>query len=89
MSKVIQVDIRDLLHQRSKKVNDPAGRELKVLEDGQATKLADECHCEVHDVYIEALTLGIYPYRYIRNREAISLREQLKLAKSRARSGNN
>jgi len=45
--------------------------------------VAEECHSTLHNIYIEALTLGICPYRYLRNREAISLQEQLRLAKSR------
>ncbi len=78
-----QINIRELLHGKSKKITDPAGRQVEVLEDTQARKVAEECHSTLHNIYIEALTLGICPYRYLRNREAISLEEQLGLAKSR------
>jgi molybdopterin/thiamine biosynthesis adenylyltransferase len=54
-----------------------------ILEDAQVTELADECDCGVNAIYTEALGMGIYPYRYLRNREIISLKEQLKLARSR------
>ncbi|MCJ7683054.1 MAG: HesA/MoeB/ThiF family protein [Desulfobacteraceae bacterium] len=75
--------MQHLLQSRSKKINDPAGREVEILEDSQALKIAAESGCSVHDVYVEALGLGIYPYRYLRNRETISPKEQLKLSKAR------
>jgi len=75
--------INKTLQMRSRKVTDPAGREVQILEDNHAVKIANEYGCKVHEVYTEALTIGIYPYRYLRNRETISAQEQLKLAKSR------
>ncbi|MBU0990281.1 MAG: HesA/MoeB/ThiF family protein [Proteobacteria bacterium] len=74
--------MQHLLQSSSKKINDPAGREVKILEDSQALRIARESGVTVHAVYQEALNLGIYPYRYIRNRETISREEQLKLSKS-------
>ena len=71
------------LYEKAKKIADPAGREVEILEDVQALTVAEECHTTLHDVYIEALTLGICPYRYLRNRNVISLQEQLQLATSR------
>ncbi len=75
--------INKTLQMRSRKVTDPAGREVQILEDSHAVKIANEHGCKVHEIYTEALTMGIYPYRYLRNRETISAQEQLKLAKSR------
>ena len=75
--------MQQLLKSRSKKITDPAGREVEILEDSQALKIAAESGCSVHDVYVEALGLGICPYRYLRNRETISPEEQLKLANAR------
>ena len=83
MSSEVQTNIHKLLHAKSQKITDPAGREVEILEDIQAESIADACQCMVHDIYSEALTLGIYPYRYLRNREVISLKEQLSLAESR------
>lgn len=71
------------LQVRSRKITDQAGRMVQILEDKHALKIADECSRSVHDVYTEALRLGIYPYRYLRNQEIISAEEQFKLAKSR------
>lgn len=77
-----QISMRDLLCEKSRKTKDPAGREIVVLDDRQALKIAEKFGCRVHEVYIEALSLGISPHRYIRNREIISNGEQLKLARS-------
>jgi len=82
MNSEIQINIRERLHSKSKKITDPAGREIEILEDAQALDVAEECHTTLYDVYIEALALGICPYRYLRNREAVSLQEQLRLATS-------
>ena len=80
---ISQIDLNQLLDDKSRMIKDPAGREVEILEDAQASKVAEECHSTLHNIYIEALTLGIYPYRYLRNREIISIQEQIKLAKSR------
>ncbi len=37
----------------------------------------------LHEIYREALRLGVYPYRYIRNMDILSAAEQLRLAESR------
>ena len=79
----IQTRMHEELQVRSGKITDPAGRIMQILEDNHALKIADECSCSVHDIYIEAMRMGIYPYRYLRNQEIISAEEQLKLAKSR------
>ena len=67
----------------SAKITDPAGREVRVLDDDAAVRVAGEWACGVHDVYGEALTLGICPLRYIRNREALGLEDQRALARAR------
>ncbi|TET93501.1 MAG: HesA/MoeB/ThiF family protein, partial [Desulfobacteraceae bacterium] len=83
MSNKEQTEIHRLIQVRSRKVTDPAGRVAQILKDNHALKIASTCHCTVHEVYTEALRLGINPYRYFRNREIISIQEQLKLAESR------
>jgi molybdopterin/thiamine biosynthesis adenylyltransferase len=83
MSKSTRTRIQDLIQMRARNATDPAGRVVQVLEDTHALKIANKCRCPVHDVYIEALGLGIYPYRYLRNSKSISHKEQLKLAESR------
>ncbi|MBW2116224.1 MAG: hypothetical protein JRH04_15710, partial [Deltaproteobacteria bacterium] len=55
MSEEVGASIHQLLHESSKKTKDAAAREVQVLKDGQAVKIANECGCTVHDVYREAL----------------------------------
>ncbi len=83
MSKKKQTEIHELIRGKSRRITDPAGREALVLDDDQALKLAGECRRSIHEIYTEALRLEINPYRYIRNREIISVQEQLRLAESR------
>jgi molybdopterin/thiamine biosynthesis adenylyltransferase len=68
---------------RSKPVHDTAGREVRVLEDASAIEAAGVFGCSVRAVYEATLNAGICPFRYIRNREAVSIEEQLQLVKSR------
>ena len=63
-------------------IDDPAGRRVKILKDEQALQIAHNKGVSVGEVYVHALTLGICPYRYLRNRESISLKEQLQLAQT-------
>ncbi|UCF72650.1 MAG: HesA/MoeB/ThiF family protein [Deltaproteobacteria bacterium] len=83
MSQMTQTELHQLIQTRSKIITDQAGREVLVLDDDQAFKIGGESRRTVHEVYTEALRLGINPYRYIRNRELISVQEQLRLAESR------
>jgi len=82
MTRKRETDTRELIKKRARKITDPAARKVQILEDDQAAKTAAESGRSVHEVYREALKLGITPYRYVRNREAISIEEQLKLAES-------
>lgn len=75
----LQGSIRD----RAAGITDPAGRRLQILKDHDAVAIADEYHISVHEIYMEMLKIGVYPYRYIRNLDAISREEQLKLAESK------
>ena len=68
--------------ERSKTIRDTAGRQVRVLEDVSAFELAKGFGCSLRSVYETALNAGICPYRYVRNRESISMEEQLQLSKS-------
>jgi len=83
MSLKPQKDLHQLIQTRSRMITDPAAREALVLDNDQALKIAGKCHLTVHEIYTEALRLGINPCCYIRNREVISVQEQLRLAESR------
>lgn len=75
--------LQRLLEERSTRHIDPAERQVRILGDAASLAVAKECGCGVYDVYLVALELGIYPYRYIRNRDIIPPGGQIKLAKSR------
>ncbi|MBT8374671.1 MAG: HesA/MoeB/ThiF family protein [Deltaproteobacteria bacterium] len=83
MSSEKKTRLPNLIQERSIKITDPAGRQVQILEDNHALKLADKCRCSIHTIYLEAMNAGIYPYRYLRNRDAITLNEQIILAKSK------
>ena len=76
-------DIQERIRERAKQITDPAGREAEILEDRAAREIAWQSGVALHEIYREALKLGIYPHRYIRNRDILSAAEQLKLAESR------
>ena len=76
-------NVRELIQSKSREVRDPAERKMTVLEEEQAQSIAAECGLKIKGVYIEAMEMGVYPYRYLRNVETISLEEQLKLSRSR------
>ena len=56
---------------------------IKVLYEEEAIKLALKYQSTLKSVYVEAMKLGVCPYRYIRNRESISIQDQIRLAESR------
>jgi len=68
---------------RSEPFCDTAGREVRVLQHASAIEAAGVFGCGVRAVYEAALNAGICPFPYIRNREAVSIEEQLQLVKSR------
>jgi len=78
MGKNRQSKIHQLIQGKSRKVTDPAGRKSLVLDDDQALEIADNFGGNVDEVYTEALSLGIIPYRYIHNREILSPVSSLK-----------
>lgn len=75
--------IEEQIRERSIRITDPAGREAVILEDNAACEIAWQLGLGLHEIYHEALRLGVYPYRYIRNVDILSAAEQLRLAESR------
>ncbi len=82
MSEVKKVELRQALQEKARLIKDPAGREVRVIGDADGLEVASRFHVSLHEIYRQALTLGISPHRYLRNREAISLADQLRLASS-------
>ncbi|MFC1883838.1 ThiF family adenylyltransferase [Thermodesulfobacteriota bacterium] len=77
-------NIGKLLDDHKIQIKDAAGNELDALSEEGASVIGDKCGISIRDVQIGALERGICPTRYIRNREAVSPEEQLKLLKSSA-----
>lgn len=75
--------LHESIREKAVSVTDPAARPVQILSDHDVLMIADEYKVSVHGVYCEMLKMGIYPYRYIRNLDAISPEEQLKLAESK------
>jgi molybdopterin/thiamine biosynthesis adenylyltransferase len=82
MSNGTRSEIQEQIRRRSRKLQDPAGRTVRILEDSHSQEIAQTLRCGVHEVYIEAMRLRILPYRYLRNRDSISIEDQLELANS-------
>jgi molybdopterin-synthase adenylyltransferase len=68
---------------RARTIIDPAGREKRVLAESDAADLAAGMGAGLGQVYALALENGIWPLRYLRNSDSLSLLEQLRLARSR------
>ena len=75
-------EIHQQIHRKAIKITDPAGREVHVIEDRASLEIACQHNLSLQEIYIEALRICVYPYRYIRNMDIISPAEQLKLAES-------
>ena len=78
MEKSMDKDLRSA----ARRVKDPAGRDVDVIEERQALEIGRASGASLHEAYTQALRLGICPYRYLRNRDILTLQEQLKLAES-------
>jgi molybdopterin-synthase adenylyltransferase len=68
---------------KAKPIKDLVGRDISVLEEAHGEGIAQDLRLSLLHVYKVTLGLGIYPRRYLRNRDGISLQDQLKLAESR------
>jgi molybdopterin/thiamine biosynthesis adenylyltransferase len=75
--------LKETIERKSITVHDPANREVRVLTEHVSLELAKQYDAHISEIYIRALKIGICPYRYIRNRESISISEQVKLAESK------
>ena len=75
--------VKKQIQENCYRIQDLTGREIQVLREDAAFHIAEEAEHTLREVYLETLGMGIYPYRYLRNREIISIDEQLTLAQSK------
>jgi molybdopterin/thiamine biosynthesis adenylyltransferase len=71
------------IREAAQAVTDPAERCVEILEDQNGLKISEACGATLHEVYKSAMRIGIWPYRYLRNRDSLSIEDQLKLAESK------
>lgn len=83
MNEKDRIELTACVCDRAESVVDQAGRELKVLKDMEAEAIGSRYGLKCRSVYVSALQQGILPYRYLRNRDAITIAMQLRLAESR------
>lgn len=77
-----QFSLRAEIGKHAETILDPAGREVDVLSQSDALMLAEKFNCSLKSLYLEAMDHGVCPVRYVRNHDALSLTDQLVLAKS-------
>ena len=58
----------------------PAGREIAILDDTTAQAAANQADCSLGAVYRAALAQNVWPLRYVRNHDSLSVEEQYRLA---------
>jgi molybdopterin/thiamine biosynthesis adenylyltransferase len=78
-----RTELEKAIQAKAKSIKDLVGRDVSVLDEVHADSLALDLGLTLLDVYKATLGLGIYPRRYLRNRDGISLQDQLKLAEAK------
>jgi molybdopterin/thiamine biosynthesis adenylyltransferase len=71
------------IREKASPIKDLVGRDVLILDEVHADAIVHDLGLTLLDVFRATLGLGIYPRRYLRNRDGISLQEQIKLAESR------
>jgi molybdopterin/thiamine biosynthesis adenylyltransferase len=83
MNQETSAALEQAIRAKARPIKDLVGRDISILEEANGDAIARDLHLSLLDVYKAALGLGIYPRRYLRNRDGISLQEQFKLSESR------
>jgi molybdopterin/thiamine biosynthesis adenylyltransferase len=83
MSQDTRTELEKRIQEKAMSIKDLVGRDVRVLDEAHADSFAQDLDLSLLDVYRATLRLGIYPRRYLRNRESLSLQDQLKLAESK------
>lgn len=83
MIRETETELEKAIQAKAKSIKDLAGRDVSILDEVHADAIAQNLGLTLLDVFRATLGLGIYPRRYLRNRDGISLQDQLKLAEAR------
>ncbi|MFP4668445.1 MAG: HesA/MoeB/ThiF family protein [Desulfobacterales bacterium] len=76
--------LNSVLESLAREITGPAQKSVTVIRESDALEAARQSDTSLRQAYMAALGAGIWPIRYMRNAESISLNEQLKLAESGA-----
>jgi molybdopterin-synthase adenylyltransferase len=80
MSDEITLELHEALMEKARLMIDPAGREVRTITEADAMEISQRFGQPLGTVYREGLRSSICPCRYLRNRDSISLGDQLRLA---------
>ena len=83
MMQELKAELEKRIQEKARPIKDLVGRDVHILDEVHADSIAQDLGLTLLDVYRATLGLGISPRRYLRNRDGISLQDQLKLAESR------
>ncbi|MGE5839663.1 MAG: HesA/MoeB/ThiF family protein [Deltaproteobacteria bacterium] len=83
MTQELRPALEQAIKANAKPIKDLVGRDVSVLDEAHADAIARDLRLSLLDIHKMALSLGIYPRRYLRNRGGISLQDQIKLARSK------
>jgi len=83
MTQETGTELEKVIQANARPIKDLVGRDISILDEVHADSIAQDMGLTLPDVYRATLGLGICPRRYLRNRNSISLQDQLKLAESR------
>jgi len=74
--------IQSAIRGKAETIVDAAGRKQTVLFEARALALAAENGCQLGKIFELALLCDILPFRYLRNQQALSAKDQLTLCQS-------
>ena len=83
MNQKTRTALETAIQAKARPIKDLVGRDVLLIDEDHADRIARDLGLSLLDVFRATLGLGIYPRRYLRNRDGISLREQLELAESK------
>ena len=83
MTQGIRTALEKRIQEKARPIKDLVGRDVRILDEDHADSIAQGLGLALLDVYRATLGLGIYPRRYLRNRDGISLQDQLKMAEAK------
>ncbi|MGM0452658.1 MAG: HesA/MoeB/ThiF family protein [Thermodesulfobacteriota bacterium] len=76
--------LRAAVTESARKIQDPADRRVCIIDETSSRTIAGELDISLLQVHAAALASEIWPLRYLRNHDSLSVQDQLLLLQSRA-----